>query len=343
LEPVDKVPAFASLVRFLRKNAGWWPEHDPRVNPAKHEKWFANLCTGVMFARDSEDAYRPDIFNRPQPIAQTELRRLANLVARHGAKLIVIFQPYMCPAISEGYLAKRLADLAAVAVEYPNVVIGEPAFEPWSSERYISADHLRVGNEGAASRRVGRVVAAALGLPLREPPPLAPAEPPVLAWTNTDFAAPSWTATGAVVHAPQTPDAGYTVTETNEASWHRLSSTRISIPATTYLFSITFRIEGLRQLRFELMDTSLGTYGYVRCDPAGLESAHSVEVLDSGIERTPSGAFRCWGKMDLGKPDAFISVTLVQGAHNMGPYKGDGTASMVLYKVDLHATGANPR
>lgn len=335
LEPVDKVSAFASLVRFLRKNAGWWPEHDTRVNSTKHDEWLAKLCTDVMSARDLEEAYSRDIFNRPQPYAQTELRRLANLAARYGAKLIVVFQPFTCPAISEGYLAKRLADLVAVAAEYPNIVIGQPAFEPWSGKRFISMDHLGAGNEDEASRRVGRMVATALGLPVREPPPLSPAKLPALAWSSTDFSAPSWVATGAVVHAPQTLGAGYTVTETTEAGWHRLSSTKIGVAPKTYLFSIRFRIEGHRQLRFELMDASLGTYGYVRCDPLTLEAAHSVEVLDSGIETTSDGAFRCWGRMELAKPDAFMSVTLVQDTRNLGPYKGDGNASIVLYRTDL--------
>ncbi len=94
LESVDKSAAFAPVVRFLRKNAGWWPEHDLRANPAKYEAWLDALCKVGMSKHDSENAYRPDIFTKPQSIAQIELRRLANLVARLGAKLIVVFQPF---------------------------------------------------------------------------------------------------------------------------------------------------------------------------------------------------------------------------------------------------------
>ncbi len=217
-------------------------------------------------------------------------------------------------------------------------MIAQPTFEPWPDKRFTSADHLRAGNEDAASRRVGRMVARALGLPIQESLALVPNKPPILAWSSSDFATASWVATGIVVHAPLTPDAGFTLAETAGAGWHRLVSTKIDISATTYRFSVTFRIEGHRQLRLELMDTSLGTYGYVRCDPAELESSHSIEVLDSGIERATDGAFRCWGKMELGKPGAFMGTTLVQGPHNMGAYDGDGSASIVLYGADLYAT-----
>ena len=125
------------------------------------------LCgpTGVrMVAGHTPEDYMRDIFGIRRSYAEIELRRLADLTARHNAKLILLIQPYPCELA--GSLVPALqADIAAVMADYPNVIVPDRAlYEPWPGQWFVSADHLKIGHEDAASRRAGRAVAKALDL-----------------------------------------------------------------------------------------------------------------------------------------------------------------------------------
>ena len=133
-----------------RTNAGWWPEHDTRVSPDKHQRVRTpSVARAVpLHYNDFAQNYTQDAFGSRQSYTQVELRRLANLTARHNAKLVVMFQPYPCPAIGQSYLAARRADVAAVVADHQNVVVPDPAlFEAWPGRWFTSADHLRTGHE----------------------------------------------------------------------------------------------------------------------------------------------------------------------------------------------------
>ena len=181
---------FADILRFVGANDGWWPEHDPHTVHEKQLKMLAKVCgpTGVRRWSDEPVYYAHDIFGARQSYTQIELRRLAHLTARYHAKLIVLFQPFPCSSIVGDFISARQADIVAVLAGYPNVVIPDLAlFEPWPAQWFTSADHLRIGHEDAASRRAGRAIASALGLPVVEPPmpPVPGAPAPV--WSKLRF------------------------------------------------------------------------------------------------------------------------------------------------------------
>jgi hypothetical protein len=343
LLPFDVYPPFAPLVEFLRTSAGWWPEHDTRASPDKRQRMLDSLCGGALALYDSAQNYTRDAFGSRQSYTQVELRRLANLTAQYNAKLVVIFQPYPCPAMGQSYLAARQVDVAAVVADHPNVVIPDPAlFEAWPGEWFTSADHLRTGHEDAASRRVGRAVAKALNLPDREPPSPPVAKAPVLSWSSSDFGAPPWQPIGLVLKRLQAAGGGFLATETSAAGLHRLEARLPDLPARTYAFSLMFRPEGPRQLRFELMDfPSSKAFGLVRCDPTDLEASHSVVILDSAIEELPGGVFRCWGKLKLAKDGAAVGIGLSHTGRDLGPYQGDGSSGIILYSVEISAIDDN--
>jgi hypothetical protein len=330
---------FGDVFRFIGANDGWWPEHDVHTVPEKHLKMLAKVCgpAGVRLWLDDPLYYTRDIFGARRSYTQIELRRLAHLTARYHAKLVVLFQPFPCSSIVGDFIAARQADIAAVLADYPNVVIPDRAlFEPWPAQWFSAPDHLRIGHEDAASRRAGRAIAHALGLPVVEPPmPPAPGAP-VPVWSSSDFAAPPWQREE-VLLAPQA-DGGTVVTETANAGWHRLQLLLPDFPAKTYVFSVTFRTDGSRQVRLEVMDLkSPGAYGTLRCSASDGESWRSGSMLDSGIEELPGHVFRCWGKIKLTRPGAAAGLSLSHTSHDSGPYVGDGRGNVVLYNVDISA------
>ena len=86
-------PEFVKLSRIER---GWWPEHDPHQAPEKQAEMLRALCgpTGVrMIAGHTNEDYIHDVFGVRRSYAEIELGRLADLAARHNAKLILLIQP----------------------------------------------------------------------------------------------------------------------------------------------------------------------------------------------------------------------------------------------------------
>lgn len=330
---------FADIFQFTAANAGWWPEHDAHTLPEKQRKMVAAECgaSGVRHWPDLPRYYTHDIFDARRSNTQVELRRLARLTAHYHAKLIVLFHPYLCSSLTGEFLSARQADVAAVAADYSNVVVADPAlFEPWPAQWFTSVGHLRTGHEYAASRRAGRAIASALGLlPIVEPaPPVPSALSPV--WSNSNFAGPPWQREE-VLLAPQ-GDGGTVVTETANAGWHRLLLSLPDLPPKTYVVSLIFRTDGSRQVRLEVMDLkSPGAYGVVRCSASDGESWRSGSMLDSGIEELPGQVFRCWGKIKLTKPGVAAGISLSHTIHDPGVYTGDGRGNVVLYNIEISA------
>jgi hypothetical protein len=344
LLPFDAI--WPDMVQSLRADKGWWAEHDWHQTSAKQDQMLTWLCGPTQvrsFGGDSSLNYTRDIFAVRQSYMQIELRRLAHLTARHHAKLIVLFQPYPCAAApGEDFIPAREADIAAVATEYPNVVAPDPVlFEHWPGKWFTGPDHLRTGYEDAASRRVGRTIATALGLPIVEPPepPVPSAAVPV--WSSTDVAAPPWRQEGLVL-TPHADGSGIVISETTSAGWHRIETNLPDLPAKTYVFSTTFRADGTRQIQLEMRDAQLpGAYGTVRCSAADGDSSRYGAMIDSGIEGLPGNVFRCWGKLTLTKIGAVIAIDLSRSGREAGPYQGDGRSGVVLYNVDISAVDTN--
>jgi hypothetical protein len=164
-----------------------------------------------------------------------------------------------------------------------------------------------------------------LGLPIVDPPvPPAPGAP-VPVWSSSDFATPPWQREEMLLR-PQA-DGGTVVAETAKAGAHRLRLDLPDLPAKTYVYSLTFRADGSREVRLELMDLKLpGAYGGLRCSASNGESWHSGSTLDSGIEELPEHVFRCWGKIKLSKPGSAVNISF-----------GGGHGDVTLYNMDISA------
>jgi hypothetical protein len=331
------------VIPFVRATRGWWPEHDAHRTAEKQKQMVDAMCEApsVRGWPDISAHYTRDVFNFRQSHTQVELRRLADLTARHHAKLIVLFQPFLCSSIAGDYISARRADIAALVTDYANVVVPDRTlFEPWPGQWFTSNDHLRTGHEDAASRRVGRAIAQALDIPFVDPAEAPASSAPVLAWSSSDFMASSWQREGLLL-TPQSDGPGVVATETAETGWHRVATFLPDLQAKPQILSVTFRPNGPRQIRLELMDLkSPGAYGVVRCNASDGESWRSGGMLDSGIEELPDHAFRCWGKLRLTKAGAAIGISLSRTIHEAGPYQGDGRNGIVLQNVDISAVDA---
>jgi hypothetical protein len=340
LLPFDTV--WPDLIQSLRANSGWWAEHDAHRTAEKQMQMSTMLCgPGGLDWSDTSVNYARDIFAFRQSHTKTELRRLADLTARHHAKLIVLFQPLPCPSIAGDYISARQSDFAALVADYSNVVVPDRALiEPWPAQWFTSFGHLRTGHEGAVSRRAGRAIARALDVAFVEPPERPAPNVPVLEWSNSDFTASSWQHEGLLL-APQSTGRGVVATETSDGGWHRVTAVLPDLKAKTYVLSVAFRASGQRQIRLEMMDLkSPGAYGVVRCNPWDGESWRSGAMLDAGIEELPDHAFRCWGKLRLTRAGAAIGISLMRTIHEPGPYQGDGRNGVVLQSVDISAVDA---
>lgn len=342
LNPSGSLPfdrQWPALLSSLRTQQGWMVEQDKHRIPDGQDKLLKSLCSrsGNFDWDDPAGPRVPDILGRPQSYFKVELMRLASLTARHQAELIVMFQPHPCPMRpQDAFIASRQADVAAVMAAYPNVAVpaAPDLFEHWSGQRFTSADHLRTGNEDAASRRLGRALAKALGLPLVEPP--APPSPgaPTPAWSTTDFASPPWRYDDVRLHA--TDGRGAVLTETTTMGWHRLERVLPDLPAKTYVFSVTFGTTGTRQIDIYMRDLKPpADQAVIHCDAKDGAASANGKTLDWAIEELANQRFRCWGKLKLDNTGAVVGIVMSPASGDGGPYQGDGAGSVMLYGVDL--------
>lgn len=313
------------LTSSLRASRGWLPENDVNYTADKQGELLARVCgpTDVGDRQHNDWDFVRDAFTVPRTPTDIQLRRLAALAARHGAKLILMFQPFPCRNMSEPFLSTLKAEIAAVKADYPNLVVPDEALlEPWPRQWFVTPDHLRTGHEDAASRRLGRAVAAALGIPLAEPP-AAPETRLVTLWSGDSFAAPDWSVEGMLLTAPaQGP--GVIASETATNGWHYLRTALAKLPDAVYQVSVTFRIVGKRQLYLEFQSLAAPViYPAVQCDPSARSSRRTVGVLDSKIEALPDGVFRCTMRVKLASPGADLKIGLTPRDFDRGPYAGD--------------------
>jgi hypothetical protein len=335
LQPFDVI--WPDLTQFLRANRGWWPEHDAHQTAEKQKQTFASFCgpKGVIARDNLAREYTSDVFGIKQSWMQVELRRLADLTARHHAKLILLFQPYPC-AVTGDFIPSRRADIAAVQAEYSNVVVPDPAlFETWPAQWFTSMDHLRTGHEDAASRRAGRAIAAALGVAPVELSQSHASKAAIPVWSSSNFTAPSWRAEGLVFAARHD---GEGVTEIADAGRHYLETTLPDIPAKTYVLSTAFHVTGPRKVYLEIQSLRPpSNYNRFNCSVSALESWRSMGMFDSGIDELSNHTFRCWGKFKLTTSGAIIRIGLAAGEPETEPYQGDEKSSLDLYSVSLAA------
>src|SRR5215472_7649171 len=150
----------------MRANNGWWPEHDRRLSGEKRVEYWRQTCgpTGVTMQNDSEIFYDEE----KQSYMLTVFQRFAALTARHGAKFVVLFQPYSCRGLEGSFLEARRADIRTLLERYPNtVVFPEGMLELWPAEKFVTAEHVRVGYDAENFRRVGKLLARVFAVKAR--------------------------------------------------------------------------------------------------------------------------------------------------------------------------------
>jgi hypothetical protein len=322
--------------QFLRDTRGWRPEGDVHRTAEKHAEAFGALCgpTGErrLDGPLSGDSVR-DIAGVARSYLATKIRRLAALTARHGAKLILVFQPYPCAAIGGSLLAAVKSDIAAARQDYPNVVLPAPAlFEPWPAQRFSSADHVRTGYEDAVSRRAGRLIASALGLGPVEPNPPLPAKAPILVWSSSDFGAPPWRAEGLSVVRQSD---GVVTTETTATGLHHVEAALPDLPPGRYVASLTFGNDPQRLVFLQFLPMMYpGDSGNFHCNAADRQVTRSMSILDAELEELPDHKFRCQGKFILTRPGVRFIIGLAKTEGGRA-YPGDERSQLRLYRLEL--------
>jgi len=322
-----------ALIQALRANRGWQPEGDVHRLPPQQMQKVYDLC-GPSLIRPigvQDWDFTRDAFGVRRSNAEIELRRLAALTARHGAKLILLTQPYPCHDLPGSYLEQFRSAVAGVAADYPNFIAPAPLFESWPPQWFSSADHLRTGLEDLASRRAGQFIAKALNITYSEPDTAAPRTVrPVVKGFD------AWTARGVAVKA--NPDgSGVTVTETGDSGPHELQIKLPSLAAGTYLATVRFRTDSSRHVFFRYLPLRYpGDGGNFHCSFTAGEVSRTQSVIDSTIEKDPDGNMTCSGKFMMTRPGIELTVGLSPTMATV-PYAGDGHSSVELYGFELSA------
>jgi hypothetical protein len=331
----DLLPEFT---QSIRKTRGWRPEGDIHRLPERQRQTMTELCGPDD--RRAMNGYLPhdyarDIFGLRHSYTDIELRRLAALAARYDAKLIFIAQPYPCSEIVGSFIPSLIADLEAVRTEYPNLIVPDPRlFEAWPGRFFSSADHLTTGHEDAASRRAGRLIAAALGIAYVEPEPSTPPAPPTPVLATTQFDGSPWIRHGLTLN-PLRAREGVVATETDAYGLHFLEAKLPSLPAGTYTASFTFKTDAQRHVLFQFLPLQQpGDYGHFECSASMGEVQRTRSVVDASIERLPDGALRCSGTFEITRPGSVITLGLSPN-RDTGPYDGDGSSNTTLYDFEL--------
>ena len=152
------------MMKSVHSERGWWGEHDPRNVGDKGKQFFSQLCG------DPADLWNvgPASLNstKGEFLPLVTFDKFAALAKSYDKKLIIVFHPHPCGQLNEQTLQALEDSVAQLKQKYSNLYV-YPAgiFEHWPREIFTGADHLYLGYERFSSRRVGRFVADALGLP----------------------------------------------------------------------------------------------------------------------------------------------------------------------------------
>jgi hypothetical protein len=326
-----------------REHNGWWAEHDRRLTGAKRTDFWREACgeTGVAIRSDQDRFYGDDFVHGRQSYTRTELQRFARLAADHGAKLVVIFHPFSCRGLEGSLLAARRDDVRALVKQYDNMVaLPDQMLALWPTERFVGADHLRVGYDEENSRRVGRLLAQYLGI-RRDAD--APADP---AGTADVSASPAgrvtglrWRSDGAVLRPGDGRDemaGSHRIVESASPGGHGVEATMTGItPGATTVVAFPAKSIGARGVLVELRANGRRGRGY--CDLYGGTAQRDGDMLDVGLEPQPNGWSRCWVAMVLDDPTVTLRLSLLD--QRLEPsYVGDDRSGVAIGEVELQAT-----
>lgn len=337
-EDAAPTPYYRKLAAGFKESRGWALESDIRKMPEAQENYWKGVCGDGIF---NESYYHAnDILGHPYSLPLMQYNRFAALAEKHNATLIIMAQPFPC-SINSQVLQERVKEIAEIKELHPNViVIPKGLFEHWPKEYFTIIPHLRTGYEEANSERVGRTLAAALGIspPGLEQPPyysLSVADQKVSpVWQSTHFTGKDWVVEGAKVQALNSDKTE--LIEATENGWHRLMANHLTLPKsqTAYVFSILFKVSGARAVELEMVDgIRPGQYGTAVCNPAKQETLRTGDIIDADMEVLPDGWYRCWASMTFNGTTAGYSIAI--NKDNSSLYEGDGKASLILREALL--------
>jgi hypothetical protein len=322
------------LRQSAREHNGWWAEHDRRFAGAKRVAFWRENCgaTGVAALDDNGTYYGED----KQSYVLSEFQRFASLAARHGAKFVVMFHPYSCRGLNGTLLDARRADLRMLVQRNANmVVLPQHLLDIWPTEKFVSADHLRVGYDEENFRRVGKLLAPVFGV---TPPADAPEERGDGAIRGSEVlpAISEWAADGAVVTAEDGNADAHRLVESAGPGAHRIE-TRLTgfVPGRTAVLSFPAKAIGARGVFVELQTAGRRGGGY--CDLNGATAQRDGHMLDVGLEPEASGWWRCWVAMSMDAPNATLRLGVMNEL--LDPtYAGNGTSGAAIGRVELRET-----
>jgi hypothetical protein len=339
---------FSDMLDSIQQHFGWWPEHDPRFAGAKLRDYWRQFCddAGTRVLDDTDAYYLYDPLLGKRSYVHAYLQRFADLAANHGAKLVIIFNPYPCRKLEGDFLAARRADLEAVKDANSNVAYG-PLFEPWPMSAFIAGDHLRAEYVDINSERVGRFLAEALGIrdipPGQVGPPVEAQIPPVAANPRSLFAPPKHAAAkadGASV-SPWTEGEGIAPTSVKvvEGAGYGEHLVKIELDElrarSPYLLSAIVKPIRLRGLRLETFDPDSDiNRGSVQCSMHELQAFRGANTLDAGLDVLSDEWMRCWFVPAFTASTATLNLVILNEGGQRA-YAGDGTSGMLVKDVTI--------
>jgi hypothetical protein len=330
----------ADMQQSTRRHHGWWAEHDRRLAGAKRGDYWRRICgeTGIAVRGDDDVFYGVDAAHGRRSYLRTELERFAALAAGHGARLIVAFHPFSCRGLEGSQLAARRSDIRAVIQQYGDMVaLPEQMLELWPTERFVSADHLRIGYDAENSRRLGRMLAQALGVARGDRAPATGAD----ASAGLGAARPvslRWRSDGAAVGPDAGGEAGsLRLIEGAGPGVHRVEATLAGIaPGATAVLSFLARPLGARGVLVEIQSEGQRGRGY--CDLPGETAQRDGDMLDVGLDVQTDGRSRCWVAMVANAPTVTLRLS-VMNDHLDPSYVGDGRSGVVVGDIQLREAG----
>jgi hypothetical protein len=322
------------LRQSAREHNGWWPEHDRRLAGDKRAEYWRETCgpDGVAVINDGETFYGDD----KESYMLSEFSRFASLAAHHGAKFVVIVHPFSCRGLEGSLLGMRRRDIERLREKNDNMIVfPEQMLEVWPREKFVSSDHLRVGYDEENFRRVGKLVAAALGIAARADPPdeVGPIEtvrrgvlPAVSGWAPADV----------IVQRDEGRTDVHRLIETAAPGLHRVETTLTGlVPGKTAVVSFPAKAIGARGVFVEVLTPGKRGGGY--CDLYGETAQRDGDMFDAGLEPQPDGWWRCWVAMPIDAPGATLRLSLMN--ERLDPaYAGDGKSGAAVGEIELRET-----
>jgi hypothetical protein len=325
------------MQRSTRRHLGWWAEHDRRLSAPKRAEYWRRICgeTGIVVQNDDDIFYGKDGLRGRYSYFRSELQAFASLAAEHRAKFILAVHPFSCRGLEGGFLAARREELDILLKQNPNMIaLPEQMLVLWPTERFVSINHLHVGYDEENSRRLGQLVAQALGQNTDEAPV---AQDMAKTAANESTARPvavKWRSEGSTFTWDGAAGES-TLIEGAELGVHRISGTLAGLtPGAVVVLSFQARAIGARGIFTELEMGPQSGGGF--CDLVGATATRERDMLDAGLDMTSNGA-RCWVAMPVTNSTATLRLSLLD-QDLASSYVGDGRSGVAIEEIELRET-----